>query len=322
MRRAVLILLIAAGAGALLAGCSGAGAPVQELRGGATQALAQDTLTAMALVSDWVKIIYTARPAGTYRREEVTVDGARFLVTYSTYGSVAESVQRVNLEDNSWTEVITYHGEPEQVLSGSAGPLVENGNGNTQSGEWQYPGGQRRTWLKRNDFGTGQGAVTTVTGDAFTKSGTSMSYRWERRPKTEDSLSVTLPDRTTFAWHVRLTGSNRPRREQGVRGRLTPAVGNGLTFRLSGVAEKWDLFAVTAGQDLSGNFTIVDDMAGSGSFEIGQETVGQLRWDHEMQGTLDLFEGTQETVWPTASALNFQMRNWIDDVAGLGPFPF
>jgi hypothetical protein len=162
-------------------------------------------------------------------------------------------------------------------------------------------------------------------GTATLGDGRAMQFRHDRNT-TRDALSLQPDDGTALQFQAPLQtvdGSPfHPVRDAGVSGEFRSAAGGRQTFSLRGTdANGWETWTLAGAEGFTGRFTVGADLSGAGSLSQGGEVVAALDWDADGAGQLTPLGASSTEAGPAAAARDFQIDQWIRNIAALGPSP-
>jgi hypothetical protein len=320
MRGVALLLLITMGAGGLLAGCSGAGAPADENAG--VRALAQDNVDAAVTIANWMRSAYveylqqvstnTTHPEPNRRAVDIIyVDGTT--EHYEVDETTSRSVTTTNLPDGS----SAVH---------ESRPLSLPGIDDAAHYSTIYSSGAR-VELDAISIST-RPTIYEHRGTTTAPAGSTTRFYFHRTVsarKHDDVVEVTLPSGAKLTLNVPLKvkylASDWPVYEKVTTGDFTSRRGDTLGFTLNGTtAEAWDSLRVTASDGTTGSFTLGEGMSGSGELRKDGQVVAALTWDKNGNGEVSIVDATYDLA-PSAAAQDFQMANWAYRVSLIGPTP-
>lgn len=316
MRRAAVVLLIAAGAVALLAGCSGAGAGADENAG--VRALAQDHVDAVVLISGWVRSIYVeylqqVSSSTSYPEPNLTITDTEY---------VDGTIERFELDETTNCSVTTT-----TFPDGSSAIHTITSLGSVYATHYStvYSSGARIEFdflsiSTRPTIYEHRGTTTTTGSTSDFHIHRTVSAR-----KYADVLQVTLPNGSELKMNIPLKSkylaSNWPVYQNITTGEFTSPRVNTLNFTLKGsTAEAWDTLRVTASDGTTGSFALGEGMSGSGELRKDGQAIAILTWDKNGDGEAQIVDATYDLA-PSAAARDFQIANWAYRVSLLGPTP-
>jgi hypothetical protein len=313
---------------ALLAGCSGAGAPASQITGASVQALATDQLSAVVLARSWDRFLYARPGTGTQTEND------RFTATtWYLNGDLSDGGHyryAVSLTDYSGTGRITWHDGMFTTLTwGVSVPSGPTNSIHTTQVQQTFEGGQSLNYADVTDFSNPAQTKETWQGTGTLKDGSSMNFVVTRllpAPNGQDQIVVTLPTGDKFQLQVSTelhtggSGVAFPVYSAGAQGSVQSGAAN-LAFSLSGHAGAWDRWAFTAGSGWTGAFTLGSDYSGGGNLSQGGALEGAMHWDATGKGTLTQLGTAASGVTPSAAALAFEINTWLHNAAAMGPMP-
>lgn len=319
-----LVVMLLAFAAALLAGCSGAGAPATSGAASALETAAADNLSGFLLVSTWLDILYPPQSAVTSddHDEIVTVDGVKVHHQWGTRSDGSHYDYMWNYANNALTGSITF--SDGGVMDYVWGPVTLTPQMRSQSGRTTYPGGQSLSWHRVVDFSVSP-VTETRTGEATIASGERMDFRWVRT-NNADTVELTLPDGSVLQMGVPLAppqgATVRPDFAEGGTGTYSTAGHPGMSFHFTGQNDRWDHLEMTSADGMGGGFAVDPAMAGSGSILQGDVVQALFGWTPDFAGHLRQVGAGAQQVSASAAARDFAITRWVSNVAVLGPTPF
>lgn len=321
MYRQLVFAMLGLAVATVLAGCSGAGTTAEEVQEGVPGA-ASRVLSAFTLVTSWTSMLYppTSQPQ-TYHERPVVIDGRPATRVWGVYSDGGEYVS-LRFADGSGTATVTWEDRSLRE-SWSSGELSDDGL-LTQSGSLVLSTGARLRWQSVADT-IQQSYPEVITGAAAAADGQKMTYQLRREQNADDEVSASLPDGSTLhlqcPTRVGAGSAHVPVRQQGLTGSYELA-GTGVTFVLTGTEGGWTAWQTSDSGGLSGQFSLADNMAASGTISNATgETLGLLRWTASRAGALSLVGAGEMEVTPSAAALKFQITSWVANAALIGPAP-
>lgn len=323
IRSALVAAAVALGA-ALLGGCSGAGTPAANVEDANLRSIVTDNLSAIVLITSWSQMLYK-KASGTPSPQTRTElpDGSLRCSWRNSDDSEGEWIFLVPFEVGAVRGTITWP-DLSYIRRETAGPVWSE-NPRRSASHWieEFSNGSSIDYTNNVEFRTH--LREALIGTAQTEQAT-MHFRIDRVQEEQDRLTFDLPDGS----HLTLTiptilGTavySRPRFRLPATGQFTGSDGNVLNMTFKGTtADAWDSLEIAAADGTTGMFTLTNDVAGSGQLRQGGEAVGALTWDADGAGILDLIGVGHQSVNPSAAARDFQITNWINHVALLGPAP-
>jgi hypothetical protein len=325
----LMACILAATLVAALVGCSGAGAPVQKVRGDALTNSASAHLSALVLVRSWFHILYlqSTTPASVGPRAcephvevEFSADG-----TMHMWG---------NMSDCSTFDYV-------QAPDGSGSGWRKMADGKRTDMTWTAPSddGVHLTYNTTETFwdGTvldfvfdmGYGLPTLVVvyeGTARLKDGRQMAFKFTDTQPISQVVDLGLPDGSSLHLSVPMRllpeGGMAPDYAAGATGTFTAADRTVQTFKITGAEASWDRWQFSGAEGLTGDFALSSNMAGSGQLLRNGKLAAALRWPESAAGVLDIVAASSIEVNPSAAARDFQIDRWISTIAALGPSPY
>jgi len=324
-----LTLALCAALPCLLTGCSGTGAPVEGGDLAALHALANDQLSALLLVKRWMGVLYEPPPddATAVCRPEC------HSVPLEPGDPPGSGRTRCTLADCTVLDVLT-------LADGSSMQVFHYPDGRTATWTWQPPtqqGGWRATAAHAElPDGTQLDYVTAglpgspenrqrKTGTATLVSGDTMRFALQREDGRDEldlsphdgshlTLDVPLrPARWTYYW---------PRFRDGSAGTYTSAAGRSSQFRLVGAGNaRWEQWLLTGEDGLAGTFTLSEDLGGAGDLRRDGRLLATLSWQASGDGALRPIGAAAVHAVASAAARDFQIDQWIGNIAETGPGP-
>ncbi|MGE5530942.1 MAG: hypothetical protein ACM3VW_02335 [Bacteroidota bacterium] len=320
MRRVALFLLIAAVAGGLLAGCSGAGAPADENAG--VRALAQDNVDAAVTIANWMRSAYVEYLRQVSANTSFPEPNRRAVDTIYVDGTT----EHYEVDETTRSSVTTTMFPDGSSAVHESTPLSLPGIENAAHYSTIYSTGAR-VELDAISIST-RPTIYEHRGTTTTQAGSSTDFYFHRTVsarKHADVVEVTLPNDTKLRMNVplkpRYWASDGPVYEKVTTGEFTTLRGNTLNFTLRGsTAEAWDQLRVTASDGTTGSFTLGEGMSGSGELRKDGQSIAALTWDKNGNGEVAIIDATYDLA-PSAAARDFQIANWAYRVSILGPVP-
>jgi len=325
-----LTLALCAALPCLLAGCSGTGAPAVPGSVTELQALATDHLTCLFLVKTWFSILHhPPRPAkpppgpctpgtivlppepgdppGTTRRQR-TDAGCTVLVS-------------VLFPDGSGQVTVTR--PPGRVTHTTFEAAYTEGEWMKQELVQRFWDGTEMTYQIGLRLASPDNEQYWE-GDLALQDGRAMQFRIDRQLYL-DEVRVDLPDHSHLEVSAPVTPAGDPAWPvftEPATGRFVGPDGDEQTFRLwSTGPEKWQQWAITAAEGVTGHFTLGDGLSGSGQIRQAGTLLGTLAWDAAGEGLLTPTQAAALPVSPSGAARDFAIDRWIGSLAELGPSP-
>jgi len=308
---------------AMLAGCSGSGVTVTDLRGGPVYAASQDQMTAIQLLKSWFAVIYPlASPPPTHQRVEHTeqVDADTVRVWGTDIWGRAFDILRHDDGEGSGTWFDAY-GKP--VAAQWDAPVYLDKD-TTQTHVVYHFDGMTMDSITITHYRLYQLAATEEDGTATLADGRVLHYRFEDDAKGLHRLKLdllseglTLQIEIPVAW-VRNLGW-RPLDSSVVTGTVVGRQGS-LSLRLTGARLTWRKLEITAASGVTGTYALQGrSLVGSGQLSEGGNLVGTLGWGDDLVGRLELSSVRWVEVTPVAAARDLAVDRWISALAGLAP---
>lgn len=318
----IALLTVMALSVALLAGCSGAGAPAHDITGSGLRTLAQDHLSAVMQFRSWAAVLYV-KTSGTTPPPTVTpVPGGTRYTTTNSDGSEADFTV---WNDGSSTGTVTF---PNGLSFTSEWEAPVNTPGlETIHGVNTYPNGARLVMTSRR--GSSLQPYTQIrSGEATTADGRTATFELKRRGAAgPDEMSVSLPAGAgdlSFVMPLQpeFGAPSWPNFTTGVSGDFA-AGARSLDFTATGDQDTdvWQHWVMHAPDGHEADFTLGEGLSGQGPIVQNGTTVALLNWTADLVGTLDLLGAGLEEVNPSAAARDFQIERWTGNAAALGPMP-
>lgn len=324
-RKLAFIVALIAVAAALLAGCSGAGAPTSQAS--SLQGVVKDNLSAFVLIASWARILYIKRstdPTPPPTRTEMP-DGSLRLGWTNSDGGVCEwFILDPTVQSSAghgtirWPDDTMYSEEWEATVWSadhrhSTGHLTSawsNGASMDYTAAVDYVTHTRQVWE----------------GTARTPEGSTLEFRLDRVGSEQDRLTLNLPDGSHLTLTVPLTivpgSAYWPRFQEASTGLYTASDGSAMNITLKGTtADAWDSWEIAAANGTTGAFSLAEGLAGDGRLHQDGQTVGSLKWNADGVGTLERLGTDRESLTASATARNLQITHSISNVALLGPSP-
>ena len=320
-----IVLLITGGIllALCLAGCSGAGAPASQVSGAGVQSLATDQLSAVALVRDWSRLLYTQQESPPVFHWKIFPDNSSHIWGTESDGGVFTFFQQVggqgsgSLQWPSGESCHYYWSAP--VFTAST---------DTQVSHINFGDGARFDFSMVLAF-TAAGYPQTWEGSAQLADGRTARFNLTRlQPGPgvpgQDLLVIRLPDGSVLRLKIPTQSTQSssfwPIYASGADGSFTTG-SHRLTFHLSGSGSQWDNWRFTTSAGARGSFSLNADFSGAGTISQGSALSGSLQWTPDTSGSLSLLGSATAAVSPSAVARAFEINRWISHVAQLGPCP-
>lgn len=333
MRGTIAALLIAGALAVVLmvAGCSGAGVAAGDVRGDAVRATAEDHLSAVTLLKGWLKILHeraaAAAAVGVHTCQqcepicdmEFFEDGSYRMWGTNSDCSVFDYTVQV---DESGTGTITW--PTGDVMSQWWGPPIWDGDRLSQDVADTFPDGTELRYTATVDFALPE-SPQRWEGTATLPDGREMEFALDRAIEGDDHLILELPDGSQLETTIPTTPVPGtvfwPVFEEGGTGHYVSAAGQRLDFTITGQDDQWDRWVFTGADDTHGDFAIDQQFAGVGEMTQNGDVLGAFRWTDTGAGALDLVGTTSWAVAPSATARDFQVDQWVANIAVLNPMP-
>lgn len=322
MARAIQVLMVPAAIFALLlAGCSGAGVPTVELRGGDVQEFAADNLAALVLVKGWLTALRAepelGGPCEPEFQWEILPDGSLRLWGTNRDCSRYDFVDTGGGGEGTW--VLSDGREVWmrwEIVEDTGATLLE-------SIEKVFWDGARMQYTALHEVGAAR--VTTTREGTLTLPDTrTMEFTAVQVGDRRETVSVSLPDGSRCGYELPLgnVGLDHfvPLYDRGLEGSYVSPSGVEHTFTATGDADgltRW----IAQGDRIRGQFTIDDRYAGQGMIRQDGDVAASLDWDSPAQGNLALVLAGSAEVGPSGAALDFAVDRWIQSSVALGPTP-
>ncbi|MBM3497164.1 MAG: hypothetical protein FJX74_00695 [Armatimonadetes bacterium] len=329
------VILVGAVLSCLVAGCSGPGTPAEPAELRELRDAAADHVTTVLLVKRWFAILYA--------RQETVLGGG------------AADAQACIPE---WVQLPPEPGDP-SGLERWRGTMSDCTVIDLVRDKWtgagyqtfHYPDGRTKTVTFQSVDG-GQYNAHTVEETLW--DGAQLVYErgidpYSRKQEQYERGTATLPDGRSIAFlHLRntdrdvleldpddgsrleirvpLTGTLaspfEPLLAKGASGTYESPSGDRQTFWLWGEAgTRWDRWALEARGGVTGGFTVEADFSGAGALRREGAALGVLRWQSTGEGRLEPVGAAAIQVAPSAAARDFQIDQWIGNIAAMGPMP-
>jgi hypothetical protein len=318
---------------ALLAGCSGTGAPTEPGGLAELRATADAHLTAVLMVKSWFAILHT-RPGGTASAAEGQSCTPKTDYLPPLPGDPPGSSRtRHTLEDCTVIETLW-------LAAGSGNQTITDPlNGQSTlvwqplryAGAWAVQDLRLELWngavMEYQDGGLpgSVGNQQREIGNATLADGRRMDYTL-RRCDTLDQLRLQPDNGSQLSVRVPLkfglkTGY-RPVFTDPAQGSFVDISGSSYSFRVVGSRDQgWQTWRFTAPDGTVGEFAIGNDFVGRGQFTSGGRTLAALQWEADGTGTLQPVGASAIQAVASAAARDFQIDQWIRNSAMLGPMP-
>lgn len=302
-----------------LAGCSGAGAPAQNVAGDTAQQTATLQMTALQLLRGWLQILYPPPATSTMSVEVDQVNETTWRARGTdSWGHPFEYYSRA--DGSGWGHWYT---APEMEVHGvwtkdeEIAPSVLR-----KHVHYRYPG-MDLVFVVTADYSGGGFAPTVQEGTEKLSDGRMLDFRYETIPEVEETVSLKLrgdgPEvfvRVPIDFVVDV--GFRPRPGQPATGTAKQG-GGGLQLAFSGNDGVWSQLETSSPGGLTGSFQLGDHMTGSGQMRQGAEVFGALNWPESLLGRLQLVSTQNFEVSPMAAARDLSIERWLARASGLGP---
>jgi hypothetical protein len=326
--RGLAVSVVAAELVCACSGCSGRGAPAEPRELGALRTAADNHLTSLLMVKRWFPILHTRTLAG---KGGCTLDwqvlpprpsdppGAQRLA-----GTLSDctTVDALILPDGSGTQELHYPDGREKTVTWSP---------TRQDGSWRKIDLEEKLWDDARldyEFGWLSGSPKNEqewAGAATLADSRDMQFVLERNDE-RDHLELRFHDGSRLEVRVPLEPQPWtlwwPVFEQGAEGSYQDPAGNEQTFRLRGPADtRWEEWSFSAEDGTVASFAIDEDFVGAGEIKMDGQLLGWLGWQSDGNGKLyPVGAGVLDAV-PSAAARDFQVDQWIRNIAAMGPTP-
>lgn len=326
MKRAILWAVLAAGTVALVAGCSGAGAPSSDVGGASIQTLAANQLSAVALFTAWSKMLYVKDTyQATSNPPKPLPDGSLEFTGTNSDGSVYDYIV---LDPSAMSSpgrgTLTWPDGTKLSETWAATVWTNGGNTSTDQITDTFPNGASLACTIVTNYGPQTHFVWD--GTAKTAQGVTMKFHLNRADGNgQDQLMLTLPDGAVMKTTVPTTGQAAdafywPVFGQGATGTYQAVGGPLMKLTLTGT-DRWSQWKFTIPDGTAGVFTLDPNLLGQGQLTRAGATLGTLRWAANGVDTLELLGTGQQSVSPSAAANDFQINQWVENAAAIAPMP-
>ncbi len=323
-------------------GCSGRGAPAEPRKLTALRTAADSHVTSLLMIKRWSPILHTRTLAG---KGSCKLDwqvlppqpgdplGAQRLA-----GTLSDctTVEALILLDGSGTQELHYPDGRWKTMTWS--PVREDGPWRkmdlherlepapvfipmAKEGPWEgveldYEFGWLSGSPKNEQRWAGAATLADSRDMQFVLERNDERDHLELRPHDGSRLEVRVPlepQPWTLWW---------PIFEQGAEGSYQDPAGNRQTFRLRGSADtRWEEWSFAGEDGTVASFTIDEDFVGAGEVKMDGQLLGWLGWQSDGNGKLyPVGAGVLDAV-PSAAARDFQVDQWIRNIAAMGPTP-
>lgn len=327
LARSTWLLVVAVLVAVTWVGCSGPGAPLVPGDLAALNALAEDHLTALAFLQQWLPMLDPGPPpTGTcgpniafLPPEPGDPPGSwRYRITLST----CTVITGFSAADGSGWEVAVDTAGRERRIDWSA-PVPGNPFWTQQVDQTFYDGA--RMTYEIGDHPTSPDLDHYKRGTLTLAGGATMQFDHDRNIH-RDILTLTPGDGSLLNIEVPLGGvanqNFRPVYVTPAEGTYTSPSQAQIALTLTGPqGAGWEVVEVEAQDGTVGQFSLDDDLAGSGDFTKGADLLGIFRWDERAEGTLDPVGSASNATGPSAAARDFALDQWIKHASDLGPSP-